>query len=186
MDTPPSSSRKRSHTKHMDGALAPQEDNKSRRTSPSPLITDPTTPSTSSAYVFLLLSQDFLDLFLFHCNRCLSRCLRSSPPSPIDSRVILFFPSDAEVSPLHIYSHFVSLFSVPTSSGLSFHVDVSPFICNCSSIPAQKCLLSSDIHLQALLYRSCCYPILKYRWSLTLFIMFFINVVGLKLTFNLL
>ncbi|KAE8443177.1 hypothetical protein EG329_002275 [Mollisiaceae sp. DMI_Dod_QoI] len=40
-------SRKRSHSKHLDGALAPVGDVKSRRTSPSPYMTGPTTPSST-------------------------------------------------------------------------------------------------------------------------------------------
>ncbi|KAF4637235.1 hypothetical protein G7Y89_g851 [Cudoniella acicularis] len=42
--------RKRSHSKHLDGSLAPAYgDNKSRRTSPSPYTTNPSTPGGSSS-----------------------------------------------------------------------------------------------------------------------------------------
>jgi hypothetical protein len=61
--------RKRSHSKHLDGALAPVEDNKSRRTSPSPFMTGPATPSTiSSGYGYgypVLLGDGYFDLTLF-------------------------------------------------------------------------------------------------------------------------
>jgi hypothetical protein len=57
-------SRKRSHSKHLDGVLAPYEDNKSRRTSPSPFLTGPTTPSTSG-YGYPMLGDGYFDLTLF-------------------------------------------------------------------------------------------------------------------------
>ncbi|KAF8854292.1 hypothetical protein BDZ45DRAFT_747658 [Acephala macrosclerotiorum] len=61
-------SRKRSHSKHLDGALAPIEDAKSRRTSPSPYMTGPTTPSSimSSGYGYYPMFGDgYFDLALF-------------------------------------------------------------------------------------------------------------------------
>lgn len=58
--------RKRSHSKHLDGGLAPFEDNKSRRTSPSPYMTGPATPSTGSGYDYYPVFGDgFLDLTMF-------------------------------------------------------------------------------------------------------------------------
>jgi hypothetical protein len=56
--------RKRSHSKHLDGALVPFEDNKSRRPSPSPFLTGPTTPSTSG-YGYPMLGDGYFDLTLF-------------------------------------------------------------------------------------------------------------------------
>jgi hypothetical protein len=60
--------RKRSHSKHLDGALGPAEDNKSRRTSPNPFMTGPGTPSTiSSGYGYgypLMLGDGYFDLTL--------------------------------------------------------------------------------------------------------------------------
>ena len=63
MDLP---SRKRSHSQHLDGTLRPVEDNKSRRTSPSP-HTGPATPSStiSSGYGYPMLGDGFVDLTLF-------------------------------------------------------------------------------------------------------------------------
>lgn len=61
-------SRKRSHSKHLDGALAPIEDVKSRRTSPSPYMTGPTTPSStmSSGYGYYpVFGEGYFDLTLF-------------------------------------------------------------------------------------------------------------------------
>lgn len=61
--------RKRSHSKHLDGTLGPVEDNKSRRTSPSPFLNGPGTPSTiSSGYGYgypLMLGDGYFDLTLF-------------------------------------------------------------------------------------------------------------------------
>lgn len=49
-------SRKRSHSNHLDGQLAPVEDYKSRRTSQSPFGTSPPTPSTvTSGYGYPVL-----------------------------------------------------------------------------------------------------------------------------------
>ena len=47
--------RKRSHSEHLDGSLPSYEDNKSQRTSPSPYVTGPTTPSTNSGYDYPVL-----------------------------------------------------------------------------------------------------------------------------------
>ncbi len=61
-------SRKRSHSKHLDGAFAPVGDVKSRRTSPSPYMTGPTTPSStmSSGYGYYPAFGDgYFDLTLF-------------------------------------------------------------------------------------------------------------------------
>jgi hypothetical protein len=57
--------RKRSHSKHLDGGLLPFEDNKSRRTSPSPYMTGPATPSSSSGYGYPVFGDSYFDLTLF-------------------------------------------------------------------------------------------------------------------------
>lgn len=60
-------SRKRSHSKHLDG-LAPVAESKSRRTSPSPYMTGVTTPASFSedtSYVSLLIS-----ITLYTIGRC--------------------------------------------------------------------------------------------------------------------
>lgn len=58
--------RKRSHSKHLDGQLAPFEDNKSRRTSMSPFGTGPPTPSTlSSGYGYPMIGDGYFDLTVF-------------------------------------------------------------------------------------------------------------------------
>ncbi|KAE9365444.1 hypothetical protein N431DRAFT_353892 [Stipitochalara longipes BDJ] len=54
--------RKRSHSKHLDGALLPIEDNKSRRTSPSPFLAGPSTPSTISSGYGPMLGEGYFDL----------------------------------------------------------------------------------------------------------------------------
>ncbi|TVY19000.1 putative ATP-dependent helicase [Lachnellula arida] len=56
-------SRKRTHSKHIDGGLAPPlyGDNKSRRTSPSP-YTSPATPGESSGYGYPMIGDGFFDL----------------------------------------------------------------------------------------------------------------------------
>src|SRR4051794_14081878 len=57
--------RKRSHSTHLNGQLAPV-DNKSRRTSLSPFGTGPPTPSTSSSrYVYSVSGAGYYDLTLF-------------------------------------------------------------------------------------------------------------------------
>jgi hypothetical protein len=56
--------RKRSHSKHLDGALLPIEDNKSRRTSPSPFLPGPSTPSTVSSGYGPMLGEGYFDLTL--------------------------------------------------------------------------------------------------------------------------
>ena len=57
--------RKRSHSKHLDGALLPVQDNKSRRTSPSPFLAGPSTPSTISSGYGPMLGEGYFDLTLF-------------------------------------------------------------------------------------------------------------------------
>ena len=59
-------SRKRTHSKHLDGGLAPYThgDNKSRRTSPSP-YTSPATPGESSGYGYPMIGDGFFDLTMF-------------------------------------------------------------------------------------------------------------------------
>jgi hypothetical protein len=61
--------RKRSHSKHLDGGLAPHDDNisKSRRTSPSPFmspfVTSPATPAgASSGYGYPTIGDGFFNL----------------------------------------------------------------------------------------------------------------------------
>ncbi|RDW66946.1 hypothetical protein BP5796_09695 [Coleophoma crateriformis] len=54
-------SRKRSHSKHLDGLMV-FEDNKSRKTTPSRYDTGPTTPSTSSGHANPKIDDDWLDL----------------------------------------------------------------------------------------------------------------------------
>jgi hypothetical protein len=57
--------RKRTHSKHLDGALLPIEDNKSRRTSPSPFLAGPSTPSTISSGYGPMLGEGYFNLTLF-------------------------------------------------------------------------------------------------------------------------
>ncbi len=58
-------SRKRSHSKHLDG-LAPFENkSQSRRTSPSPYQTRPSTPSTSTSGYGYPIGDGYFDLTLF-------------------------------------------------------------------------------------------------------------------------
>lgn len=56
--------RKRSHSKHLDGALLPVEDSKSRRTSPSPFLAGPSTPPTISSGYDPMLGEGYFDLTL--------------------------------------------------------------------------------------------------------------------------
>lgn len=57
--------RKRTHSKHLDGALLPIEDNKSRRTSPSPFLAGLSTPSTISSGYGPMLGEGYFNLALF-------------------------------------------------------------------------------------------------------------------------
>jgi hypothetical protein len=65
MDLP---TRKRSHSKHLDG-LAPVTDNKSRRTSPSPFSTYPSTPSSVSGYDCSIFADSFFNSY-HSCSSC--------------------------------------------------------------------------------------------------------------------
>ena len=77
--------RKRSHSKHLDGAFLPIEDNKSRRTSPSPFLAGPSTPSTISSGYGPMLGEGYFDLTLFVHTRSL-------PPLSLALCVVLFRP----------------------------------------------------------------------------------------------
>jgi hypothetical protein len=69
-------SRKRSHSNHLDGALAPFEGYKSRRTSPSPYLTGHSTSSTTtSEYGSLALPKN--QLIAIMISPCLFTVLHS-------------------------------------------------------------------------------------------------------------
>lgn len=57
--------RKRSHSTHLDAGLMPFEENKSRRTSPSPFAMGATPPLGSLGYGYAAIGDGYFDLTAF-------------------------------------------------------------------------------------------------------------------------